>query len=178
MREALANCIINADYYGRQGVVIVKNKKSISISNPGNFRIELDAAKGGGISDPRNAALIKMFNLIDIGERAGSGIPNIYRVWKNENWKEPVFAEQFDPDRVILTLFIEKNGDKKTAINYERRQAIIDYLTGDPEAKTADTAKAIGLKPSKTRDYLKGLVNDGFVIAMGNNRNRVYSLTN
>ena len=84
-----------------------------------------------------------------------------------------------------MTLFIEKNGykktaikngDKKTAINYERRQAIIDYLTGNSEAKTADIAKAIGLKPSKTRDYLKGLVDDGFVIAMGNNRNRVYRL--
>lgn len=31
----------------------------------------------GGESDPRNKALMKMFNLINIGERAGSGVPNI-----------------------------------------------------------------------------------------------------
>ena len=32
-----------------------------------------------------------MLNMIDIGERAGSGIPNIYRVWHDQNWAEPTF---------------------------------------------------------------------------------------
>lgn len=50
----------------------------------GGFRIEIDAAKSGGVSDPRNGAMLKMFNLIDIGERAGSGIPNIFRVWREQ----------------------------------------------------------------------------------------------
>ena len=27
---------------------------------------------------------IKKFNLVNIGERAGSGIPNIYAVWKKQ----------------------------------------------------------------------------------------------
>ena len=52
------------------------------MANPGGFRIEIDAAKSGGVSDPRNGTMLKMFNLIDIGERAGSGIPNIFRVWR------------------------------------------------------------------------------------------------
>ena len=77
LREALANCLVNADYYGRQGVVIIKTKDEISFSNPGGFRIEIDAAKSGGVSDPRNSAMLRMFNLINIGERAGSGIPNM-----------------------------------------------------------------------------------------------------
>ena len=25
LREALANCLVNADYYGRRGLVIIKN---------------------------------------------------------------------------------------------------------------------------------------------------------
>nr|DAE44171.1 MAG TPA: Putative ATP-dependent DNA helicase recG C-terminal [Caudoviricetes sp.] len=33
---------------------------------------------------PRNTALMKVLNLIDIAERAGSGIPNIYSVWKKQ----------------------------------------------------------------------------------------------
>lgn len=81
LREALTNCIINADYYGRQGLVIIKKKDVITFSNPGNFRIDIEDAKSGGVSDPRNTTLIKMFNLIDIGERAGSVIPNIYKIW-------------------------------------------------------------------------------------------------
>ena len=29
-----------------------------------------------------------MFNLINIGERAGSGVPNIFNVWADEGWQE------------------------------------------------------------------------------------------
>jgi len=68
----------------------------------------------GGESDPRNKALMKMFNLINIGERAGSGVPNIFNVWEDEGWVEPSIEEKFDPDRTILTLeFKKKSGDKK-----------------------------------------------------------------
>ena len=104
LREAIVNCVVNADYYGRQGLVIVRTPDAVTLSNPGSFRIEIDAAKSGGISDPRNAAMLKMFTLIDIGERAGSGIPNIFRVWREQGWHEPEIAEQFDPDRITLTL--------------------------------------------------------------------------
>ena len=31
----------------------------------------------------------KMFNLIGIGEHAGSGVPDIFDIWKNEGLKEP-----------------------------------------------------------------------------------------
>ena len=37
----------------------------------------------GGISDSRNKVLMKMFNMIGIGERAGGGVPDIYSVWKD-----------------------------------------------------------------------------------------------
>ena len=76
LREALANCQIHADYHGRRGLVIIKKRDSITMANPGGFRIEVDAAKSGGVSDPRNGTMLKMFNLIDIGERSGSGIPS------------------------------------------------------------------------------------------------------
>lgn len=33
----------------------------------------------GGESDPRNKALMKMFNLVNIGERAGSGVSDIFK---------------------------------------------------------------------------------------------------
>lgn len=58
----------------------------------------------GGKSDPRNKSLMKMFNLIDIGEHAGSGVPNIFNVWEDEGWEEPIIKENFAPDRTSLTL--------------------------------------------------------------------------
>ena len=36
--------------------------------------------------------MLKMFNPIDIGERAGSGILNIFRVWHEQGWTAPVIS--------------------------------------------------------------------------------------
>ena len=185
LREALANCLVNADYYGRQGLVILKKRDGITMSNPGSFRIELDAAKSGGVSDPRNGTMLKMFNLIDIGERAGSGIPNIFRVWREQGWAAPTFTEQLEPERTILSLTFKKIGDKKSVIkigdkksviNEKMKETIIAYLTDHAEAKTAEIAAYIGLKLSRTRDYLNELIAEDIVVAEGGNRNRTYRL--
>ena len=75
----------------------------------------------GGESDPRNKSLMKMFNLIDIGERAGSGVPNIFNVWEDEGWEEPVKEERFEPDRTVLSLSFKKKQAIKTS---DKKQAI------------------------------------------------------
>lgn len=183
LREALANCMINADYYGRQGVVIVKERNQIVLSNPGGFRIDIEAAKSGGVSDPRNAALIKMFNLVNIGERAGSGIPNIYSVWKKQGWKLPVLSESYDPDRITLSLVIEKTSDKKQAIkasdkkkSEQQSRIIIGYLTDHIQASAGELAEVLELSPVRTRAILKKMVDEGIVVIEGGNRNRIYKL--
>ena len=71
----------------------------------------------GGESDPRNKSLMKMFNLINIGERSGSGVPNIFNTWEDAHWKEPVIEERFDPDRTILMLEFMKKQAKKASKN-------------------------------------------------------------
>ena len=52
-----------------------------------------------GVHGCITSAMLKMFNLIDIGERAGSGVPNIFRVWREQSWPEPSIAETFEPAR-------------------------------------------------------------------------------
>ena len=186
LREALANCLVHADYYGRQGLVIIKKRDSITMSNPGSFRIEVDAAKSGGVSDPRNGAMLKMFNLIDIGERAGSGIPNIFRVWREQGWAAPVISERFDPDRIILYLPFKKSDykkatiksdDKKTTIKTARQKnEIITYLTDHISARSADIAELLGVKRTRAKKLLSELTAEEIVVAEGGNRNRTYKL--
>ena len=66
-----------------------------------------------------------------------------------------------------------KIGDKnKTA----KRQLIIEYLTDHPDAKSAEIAEYIDLKPSRVRDYLLELIKENIVITSGGNRNRTYRL--
>lgn len=195
LREALANCLINADYYGRQGVVVIKDKKGVSFSNPGNFRIDIEVAKSGGVSDPRNSALIKIFNLIDIGERAGSGIPSILSAWEREGWGTPVIEESFDPDRIKVTLDFKKGSDnpkkvaikggdnpKKVAIKSSdkigvmQRKAVLKYLEDNEFITTEKAAELLDVKTARARRILSSLVEEGGLIAEGANRNRVYKL--
>ena len=101
LREALANCLVNTDFFVARGIVIKKDADRIIMENPGYIRTGREQMLKGGISDPRNKALMKMFNMIGIGERAGSGVPDIYSVWENQGWEKPVVEEQYNPDRTF-----------------------------------------------------------------------------
>lgn len=188
VREALANCLINADYYGRQGVVVIKGTDYFSFSNPGNFRIDIEKAKSGGISDPRNSALIKMFNMVDIGERSGSGIPNIFNVWKKQGWTAPKIIENTEPDRTTLLLKItessseaensaQKNDIKESlAKSAFRKKAIVVYITEHIEVKVHEITELLDLRPTKAREILSEMIKDGILVSEGTERDTVYKL--
>ena len=144
--------------------------------------------KKGGIYDPRNKVLMKMFNLINIGERAGSGVPNIFNTWEDQGWVEPVIEEQFDPDRTLLILSFDKKqaiktSDKKQANKschkkqnqktLENIEKIREYLSKNNISKTSDIAEYIGLSLPRTRAILKEIPD---VSPIGNNSNRKWTL--
>ena len=179
VREALVNCLVNADFYLPQGIVIKKDVKSLVIENPGSIRIGKKQMLLGGISDPRNKNLMKMFNLLGIGERAGSGIPDIYQVWTDQGWNSPVVEEFYNPDRTRLSLDFSPKATKKTSEENKRRKteenyvAIKKYLKQHGLSKTTDIAVAIELSPARTRVLLKEIPGVNFE---GTNTNRRYYL--
>ena len=136
-----------------------------------------------------------MFNLIDIGERAGSGIPSIFSIWNSQGWTDPVIIENFEPERITLSLEFKESGggngnggkigdkksaikigDKKSAISSARKEKIIEYLTDHGSARSSEIAEYVNLRPSRVRDYLGELVREDIVVAEGANRNRTYRL--
>lgn len=133
-----------------------------------------------------SSAFLKMFNMIDIGERAGSGIPNIFRVWREQGWKEPVIAELSEPDRIILSLSLLKkeSSDKRVAIKNSDKStktasqkiAILEYLTDHASAKCSDISDMLGIKDARARRILSEMIAEGTVVAEGSNRNRIYKL--
>lgn len=185
IREALANCLINADYFGSRGVVVTLQAKTLTFANPGYSRTGKIQMLRGGVSDPRNRGLMKMFNLIDIGERAGSGIPKIVNIWSDEKLKDPVIAEEFDPDRTILTLSLEKKQAIKTSDNgqnpsspktkktLENQQKVIECLKDHGRSKCAEIAVFLGLSETRTRAILADIPE---IEIMGSNRNRTYRI--
>ena len=72
--------------------------------------------------------IMKMFSLIDVGERAGTGVPDVFATWANAGLPEPRIEEKFgEADRTILTLMLES--DAKLYQNehvFIRNEQIID----------------------------------------------------
>jgi predicted HTH transcriptional regulator len=200
LREALANCLINADYYGEGGVVVKNGIDKITFENPGLLRIRIEEAISGGFSTPRNSVLMKMFNLLDIGERAGSGVPNIYHVWKTQKWGTPQMEERFySIERIWLTLPIKsmsvKSADKKVPIKYadkkvpikyadkkisaktlNHREDIIRLAKENGELKSSDLVKVLNIGERRARIILRELTAEGTLASEGGNRNRIYKL--
>lgn len=195
VREALANCIVNTDFYLPRGIVILKESNRIVIQNPGSIRTGKAQMLRGGISDPRNKAIMKMLNLISIGERAGSGVPDIYLVWAQKGWDDPIVEEQYGPDRTILTLaFTEKQAEKTSGKSKRKKQAekairssqaaktvdnkrsILAFIAKNGSAGSADIAEHIGLSQARVRALLLELGGDGKIKPCGNGRSRRYTL--
>ena len=96
----------------------------MTFENPGSIRTGRKQMLRGGVSAPRNKVLMKMFNMLGIGERAGSGIPDIYQVWETEGWIPPVVEESYNPDRTRLSLdFVKKQANKTSGQNKRIKQA-------------------------------------------------------
>lgn len=86
--------------------------------NPGGFRTEIGTAKKWRRLRLRNGTMLKMFNLIDVGECTGSGIPNIFRVWRDPGGCRSLPSPLNRMESCCRYRYSKaKNSDKKVAIN-------------------------------------------------------------
>ena len=178
IREILLNTLANADYYGRCGVVIKKYKDRFTFENPGTFRISIKEAIDGGMSDPRNAIILKMFSMIDIGERAGSGVPGVFSVWHKTFGTSPEYSHRTSPDRITTTLFttqkttqettqkldntVEKNGAKVIENTSEVIENVIEN-TDTTQKTTQKTDNTVEKNEDTTQKILAAMKQNPFV---------------
>jgi ATP-dependent DNA helicase RecG len=93
LREVLVNTLIHADHQTTRAISIVNRQDVFVFINPGRLRIPRSQLYQGGISDPRNPNLLKMFQMLGLVERAGSGFQKILRAWQEQHWIMPLVAE-------------------------------------------------------------------------------------
>ena len=71
--------ILDADYHGRQGIVIEKRFRRLMFRNPGCLRMSKEAAIGGGRSDARNS---RIFNRSGTKRHGGCTKDCTKRCWR------------------------------------------------------------------------------------------------
>ena len=97
--------------------------------------------------------------------------------------KDPIIKEEFDPDRTILSLSLEKKQAIKTSDNItssskskktiENQRKIIEYLKDNGRSKCSDIADFLGLSEARTRVILSDMPE---VEITGANRYRTYRI--
>ncbi|MGF6267033.1 ATP-dependent DNA helicase RecG [Paraburkholderia youngii] len=104
VQEALVNALVHSDFSGRVSILVVKRPDMYGFRNPGLMRVPIEQAIRGGDSDCRNRLIQKMFQLVGAGDQAGSGVPRIFGVWKEQSWRSPVVHEKRDPEQTLFEL--------------------------------------------------------------------------
>lgn len=184
VREVLANCLVNADYFLADCVKVEKYPYQLIFSNPGTIRLGKKQMLHGGKSSPRNKVIMNMFNFIGVGERAGSGVPNVYKIWEEENYEEPTVDELSGREGTICTVvtlpLVErkdshivdkgaKKGAKREEVE-ERSRMVLDAIIANPSAKNALLEQDLSLTKRQLDLALKKLQEDKKIHRENGNR--------
>ena len=126
-----------------------------------------------------------MFNLIGIGEHAGSGVPDIFSTWEAENYMAPTVEElssRSGPDRTVVTLpLVNKDGflvisekqpekspeNSRRAEMQNRMSQIFELVKENPLATRASIARELNLSDSQVKTALEKLRKSGRIIHEG-----------
>lgn len=150
-RELMMNALVHADYFsGRGGVRIELRPHTLTISNPGSFRAKKTKVFREGDSDPRNPTIMKMFRLIGLVERAGSGLPRVVSVCNELGIPIPEIDEEVDPTRVTVRIRRDpKPPVPQGTMNCDDiDEAILEYLASHGGDSLKVTSEALGLSTS------------------------------
>ena len=189
VREAMANCLSNADYFLPECVKIEKYPDRIVLTNPGTILLGKKQMLRGGKSRPRNKVILNMLNYIGVGERAGSGVPNIYAIWEQEGYVEPTVDELSGREDTIITVVTlplvkkepdvsqesqeksqKKSQETKADEIANRREAVYELIRTTPGITTPAIAKALAITDRKVRTVLEQLKQSGRIRFEGTGR--------
>lgn len=129
-----------------------------------------------------------IFALINMGERSGTGICNVYHVWAENGYKKPSFLETVDPDRVILTLQLETDGnpdghdgnldgsDGNLHGNEENltqnELLVLQIITPSPSLSAAKISSQVGFSKPSVERVLRSLKRKGRICREGSTRGK------
>jgi len=160
LREALVNTLVHADYSDRASVRVIKRPSGFEFRNPGALRVTVAQALQGGESDCRNRTLQQMFLMINLGERAGSGLPRILTSWQSEG-RLLKMTELFEPyDQSLLTMDW-KSSKTSGKTSGKTTLEILNLIKQDENLTIAELSVALEISERSIEKALQSLREDG-----------------
>ncbi len=138
------------------------------------------------VSEPRNPALQRLFELLRLGEREGSGGPTMRRVWREQHWRAPRIWEDVENNEthlqpplesllpeVAVEALVERWGDDFKGQDELGR---IILVTAEAEGSTSHgrIRELSDAHPHDITQKLRELVRSGMLESQGRTRNMTY----
>jgi predicted HTH transcriptional regulator len=124
------------------------------ISNPGLFRIPVDAAVKGGVSSPRNPILFRMFGLIGIVERAGTGVSRSFMETERCGCGHPDIEQLHGPSRTVVRVVFRRGPPSL-------EEDVLKAIEDDGSTSLDSISKRAGVSRSKVYRTVKALEASG-----------------
>ena len=188
VREALTNLCVHPDYTVNASLLVKHELHRFVFSNPGTMLVSREQYYTGGESVCRNKSLQKMFSMLGVAEKAGSGTDKIMKGWREANWRSPNIEEQQTPDKVVLTMPMESFLSEETKGRLTEKFGIIansfDHnvlttlaLVCDEGYVTSTRLRySLNLHKSEISDMLKLMTQKGLLVSEGYGRGTRYVL--
>lgn len=167
-REAIANALVHRTWDVNGNITVFMFEDRIELTSPGGLisGIEIADYIKGGISILRNPIIGNLFLRLDMMERLGTGIRRINEEYKQSD-KKPIYDVSENTIRIILPVFGIGELSKDENIIYQ--------LLKNRSLSSSSIVEETGFGKTKTVAILNKLINEGYVIAIGNGRGKKYS---
>ena len=188
VREALTNLCVHPDFTVNASLLVKHELHRFVFSNPGTMLVSREQYYTGGESVCRNKSLQKMFSMLGVAEKAGSGTDKIMKGWREANWRSPNIEELQTPDKVVLTMPMESFLSEETKGRLTEKFGIIansfDHnvlttlaLVCDEGYVTSTRLRySLNLHKSEISDMLKLMTQKGLLVSEGYGRGTRYVL--
>lgn len=188
VREAIINLCVHADYSVNATLVVKHQLDGFVFSNPGTMLVSREQYYMGGDSVCRNKYLQKMFSMIGVAEKAGSGTDKIMKGWRKANWRSPKIEEKQQPDKVVLVMPMESLLSNKakailtdkfgiSANSFDHNVMSVLALVCDEGGATNERLRyVLNMHKAEISDLLKLMVQKGLLETYGHGRGMHYKL--
>ena len=173
LREMLVNAIIHADYKIDTPLKITKYSNYFEFQNPGGLKISKMEFFNGGYSKPRNENIEFLFRMINLCERAGSGIPKILKVTNERKFK---FPEIEDDGKKFIFKFWNTSLLDELVLENEKERLIVEYVLKNLRITNTQARENLNLKKHEAADLFNRLIEKGYLERNGVGRGIYYTL--
>lgn len=160
VREALTNAIANCDYLLPGGVQVTYTDGVLTFKNAGKLRLPIAQVMQGGESDPRNEGVMNLLHLAKIGDKAGQGVPNMYRKMRALGYPDPLLEQSSVPFKTTLSFFLASS---PTTNDLDLETKIVHALSKLGEAGVTEIADAVSVNNATVSLALKKMLESGIV---------------